>query len=264
MKPARKQMKVLFLCTGNSARSIFAEYFLRRLGRGSFEAYSAGAHPKGAVDPVALELLRERFAIEASDARSKSWDGFKDVQFDFVITVCDQAREQCPFWPGQPIIAHWGVEDPAAFVGTPEARKRKFYEVALQLHRRVQISVRFRLRSSTVSGRNSWSSASEPILRRWRGKQRLLRPSRRCPRRRERRDPTRAPRRRAPWRSASVKGSPIGDASPPRRLDTLRGARPRHRVQRGGSAEGRPRIQNGESRPRRSWSADRLPRFRTL
>ena len=139
MTPPRKPMKVLFLCTGNSARSIFAEYFLRRLGRENFEAYSAGSHPKGAVDPIALELMRERFAIEATDARSKSWDEFKDIQFDFVITVCDQAREECPFWPGQPIIAHWGLEDPAAFIGSPEARKRRFYEIALQAHRRLQI-----------------------------------------------------------------------------------------------------------------------------
>lgn len=139
MNATRKPMKVLFLCTGNSARSIFAEYFLKRLGRGSFEVYSAGAHPKGAIDPMTLEVLRERFHIEPSDARSKSWDEFRDVQFDFVITVCDQAREECPFWPGQPIIAHWGMEDPSAFVGPPAARERFFYNIALQAYRRLQI-----------------------------------------------------------------------------------------------------------------------------
>jgi arsenate reductase (thioredoxin) len=134
----RATMKVLFLCTGNSARSIFAESFLRRLGA-QFEAYSAGSHPKGAVHPTTLEVLRTRFGIDASDARSKSWDELKDVRFDFVITVCDQARESCPVWPGQPIVAHWGVEDPAAFVGTDAARERYFHAIALQMHRRVQI-----------------------------------------------------------------------------------------------------------------------------
>jgi arsenate reductase len=131
--------RVLFLCTGNSARSVFAEYFLRRLGGSRFEAYSAGADPSGVVNPVTLEVLRQRFNIDASDARSKSWEELDDVTFDFVITVCDNARERCPVWPGQPIIAHWGVEDPAAFVGTPEARERFFYNVALTLYSRLQI-----------------------------------------------------------------------------------------------------------------------------
>jgi len=134
-----RPMKVMFLCTGNSARSIFAEYILRRLGGGNFEVYSAGSHPKGTVDPTTLEVLRKRFAIDASDARSKSWDELRDIRFDFVITVCDQARESCPIWPGQPILAHWGLEDPAAFVGSPEARERHFHAIALQMHRRLQI-----------------------------------------------------------------------------------------------------------------------------
>ncbi len=131
--------RVLFLCTGNSARSIFAEAFLRRLGGGRFESHSAGSHPKGSVHPTALEVLRTRFGIDASDARSKSWDELKDVRFDFVITVCDQARESCPVWPGQPVVAHWGVEDPATFAGPPDARERQFHAIALQLFRRVQI-----------------------------------------------------------------------------------------------------------------------------
>jgi len=131
--------RVLFLCTGNSARSVFAEYFLRRLGGSSrFEA-SAGADPSGVVNPLTLKVLRQRFNVDASDARSKSWDEFNDVTFDFVITVCDNARERCPVWPGQPIIAHWGVEDPAAFVGTAEAKERFFYNVALTLYSRLQI-----------------------------------------------------------------------------------------------------------------------------
>ncbi|HEY3587293.1 MAG TPA: arsenate reductase ArsC [Myxococcaceae bacterium] len=131
--------KVLFLCTGNSARSIFAEYFLERLGGRRFEAYSAGASPSGTVHPTALKVLRERFHIDASDARSKSWDELRDVRFDFVITVCDHARETCPVWPGQPIVAHWGVDDPAAFVGTPVERDRFFYRVALTLYHRLQL-----------------------------------------------------------------------------------------------------------------------------
>jgi arsenate reductase len=138
--------RVLFLCTGNSARSVFAEYFLKRLGGKRFESYSAGANPSGAVNPLTLKVLRERFNIEASDARSKSWDEFRELNFDFVITVCDNARETCPVWPGQPIVAHWGVDDPAAFVGTPEARERFFYNVALTLYRRLQIFTSLPLR----------------------------------------------------------------------------------------------------------------------
>jgi arsenate reductase (thioredoxin) len=135
--------RVLFLCTGNSARSIFAEYFLRRLGGSRFEAFSAGSHPSanGAVHPLALKVLKEKFNIVAREARSKSWDEYqaKGLQFDFVITVCDSARESCPLWPGQPIVAHWGVEDPAAFVGNPDAQERFFAKVALLLHHRIQL-----------------------------------------------------------------------------------------------------------------------------
>ena len=133
--------RVLFLCTGNSARSVFAEYFLRRLGKGRFEVHSAGANPSGAVNPLTLKVLRERFRIDASEARSKSWEEFKGTSFDFDITVCDNARESCPVWPGQPIVAHWGVDDPAAFEGTGAAKERFFYEVAMRLYRRVQLLV---------------------------------------------------------------------------------------------------------------------------
>jgi len=130
---------VLFLCTGNSVRSIFAEYFLRRLGGARFEPYSAGANPTGVVNPIALKVLRERFAIDASDARSRSWDELRGVEFDFVITVCDNARETCPVWPGEPVVAHWGVDDPATFAGSDAARERFFHNVALILYRRLQI-----------------------------------------------------------------------------------------------------------------------------
>src|SRR6516225_5802045 len=131
--------RVLFLCTGNSARSIFAEYFLRKLGDGRYESYSAGAQPSGVVNPYTLKVLRERFGIDASDARSKGWQEFENIKFDFVITVCDKARETCPVWPGQPVVAHWGVEDPAAFTGSPEVTERFFYDVARVLYRRVQL-----------------------------------------------------------------------------------------------------------------------------
>jgi arsenate reductase (thioredoxin) len=131
--------RVLFLCTGNSARSIFAEYFLRRLGGDRFEAFSAGANPSGVVNPLTIKVLRERFKIDASEARSKSWDELSGIEFDFVVTVCDSARESCPVWPGQPIVAHWGVDDPASFVGTSETKERFFYSIALTLYRRLQI-----------------------------------------------------------------------------------------------------------------------------
>lgn len=135
----RPPFRVLFLCTGNSARSVFAEYFLKRLGGARFESYSAGAMPTGVVNPLAVKVLRERFSIDASDARSKSWDEFRRTNFDFVITVCDNARETCPVWPGQPIVAHWGVDDPSAFVGSESEKERFFHSVALTLYRRLQI-----------------------------------------------------------------------------------------------------------------------------
>jgi len=131
--------KVLVLCTGNSARSIIGEYLLRAQGKGRIEAYSAGAKPTGKVNPLALWVLKDRYGIDASDARSKSWDEFRNVKFDFVITVCDNAREACPIWPGQPIVAHWGSPDPAAFEGTEEQKKRFFIAVASQIFRRIQL-----------------------------------------------------------------------------------------------------------------------------
>jgi arsenate reductase len=131
--------KVLFLCTGNSARSIIAEYLLRQKGRGRFEVYSAGALPTGRVNPLALWVLKKHYLIDASAARSKSWDKFREVKFDFVITVCDNARESCPVWPGQPVIAHWGSPDPAAVEGTEEEKQRAFVNVASQISRRIDL-----------------------------------------------------------------------------------------------------------------------------
>jgi arsenate reductase len=131
--------KVLILCTGNSARSIMGEYLLRLKGKGRFEAYSAGSRPTGTVNPLALWVLKDRYDIDASDARSKSWDEFRDVRFDFVITVCDSAREACPVWPGSPVIAHWGSPDPADFAGTEKERKWLFVQVASQIARRIEL-----------------------------------------------------------------------------------------------------------------------------
>jgi arsenate reductase len=128
--------KILFLCTGNSARSILAEFFLRRLDPKRFEVSSAGASPKGRVNPHVLELLRDSYHIDPSGARSKSWEEFRDVKFDFVITVCDKARESCPIWPGQPVIAHWGSEDPDSVQGE-EAQRQAIKKVGLEIYRRL-------------------------------------------------------------------------------------------------------------------------------
>lgn len=149
----RPPYKVLILCTGNSARSIIGEYLLRHKGRGRFETYSAGARPTGKVNPLALWVLREHYGIDASDARSKSWDELRDVKFDFVITVCDNAKEACPIWPGQPVVAHWGSPDPAGAEGNEEQKKRLFVEVASQIARRIDLFCAFpdhRLQSLAV------------------------------------------------------------------------------------------------------------------
>ena len=131
--------KVLILCTGNSARSIMGEYLLRLKGKGRFEAFSAGARPTGAVNPLALWVLKDRYDIDASGARSKSWDEFRGVRFDFVITVCDGAKEACPVWPGSPVVAHWGSPDPADFQGTEREKKWQFVQVASQIARRIEL-----------------------------------------------------------------------------------------------------------------------------
>jgi len=143
MKP-KKTYKVLFLCTGNSARSIMAEYILRLRGKGRFETYSAGSTPAGKVNPMAIEVLEKAFAIDARDARSKSWDEFRNIEFDFVITVCDNARESCPVWPGQPIVAHWGSPDPVLFEGTHEKKFQHFRDVGSQINSRIGIFCAFR------------------------------------------------------------------------------------------------------------------------
>ena len=139
-----KVYNVLFLCTGNSARSILGEALMNHplLSHGRFRGYSAGSHPKGEVNPWTLETLRQnRFPTEGF--RSKSWDEFAQPgapQMDFVFTVCDQAAaEPCPYWPGQPMTAHWGLPDPAVVQGGDEAKRRAFKDTLLALHRRIEI-----------------------------------------------------------------------------------------------------------------------------
>jgi len=131
--------KVLFLCTGNSARSILAEYLLQRMGGKQFEVYSAGSFPTGTVNPLAIQVLNDSYHIDASGARSKSLEEYAEVEFDFVITVCDNARESCPVWPGQPIIAHWDSPDPALAEGSEDQKRGVFRQVALQIRRRIEL-----------------------------------------------------------------------------------------------------------------------------
>jgi arsenate reductase (thioredoxin) len=133
---------VLFLCTGNSARSILAESALNHLGRGRFKAFSAGSHPTGAVNPLALDAL-SRMKLPVAGLRSKSWDEFAAPgapPLHFVFTVCDKAAgETCPLWPGQPVTAHWGVEDPAAVSGIDEVREAAFRTALRILSGRIEL-----------------------------------------------------------------------------------------------------------------------------
>lgn len=135
-------LNVLFLCTGNSARSILAEAYLNAAGRGRFKAYSAGSHPTGKVNPFALELLAKH-RIDTAGYRSKNWDEFAQPgapKLDFVLTVCDNAAgEVCPIWPGQPTTAHWGVPDPAAVTGTDEQKRAAFRKAFTELSTRINL-----------------------------------------------------------------------------------------------------------------------------
>ena len=140
--------KVLFLCTGNSARSIMAEAILNKIGAGRFRAYSAGSHPKGKVHPQTLELL-QGLGYDTSTLRSKSWDEFADApQFEFIFTVCDNAAaETCPVWPGHPMTAHWGVPDPAEVNGAPAVVAHAFNDAYRMLHQRIATFTSLPLRS---------------------------------------------------------------------------------------------------------------------
>lgn len=133
---------VLFVCTGNSARSIIAEGLMNHLGGKRFRAHSAGSHPKGEVHPLALEALKH-FRLPNDGFRSKSWEEFTDPeapQLDFVFTVCDNAAgEMCPVWPGQPMTAHWGLPDPAAVEGTDEIKRKAFHDTVVGMKRRIEL-----------------------------------------------------------------------------------------------------------------------------
>ena len=138
----QRRFNVLFLCTGNSARSIMAESILRSVGAHHFNAYSAGSRPAGRVNPFALELL-EKNRLPTEGLRSKSWDEFAQPgapRLDFVFTVCDNAAgEVCPVWPGQPMTAHWGIPDPAAVDGSVDAKRKAFAEASRTLLNRIRV-----------------------------------------------------------------------------------------------------------------------------
>ncbi len=137
-----KTYNVLFLCTGNSARSIMAEALLNTLGKGRFHAYSAGSHPGGTVHPLAIEQIKHT-GYEIANLRSKSWDEFAEPgapKMDFIITVCDNAAgEVCPIWPGQPVSAHWGFADPASATGTDDEKRAVFSAIAHQISSRIRL-----------------------------------------------------------------------------------------------------------------------------
>lgn len=139
-----RSYNVLFLCTGNSARSVLAEALLNHLGHGRFRAYSAGSRPLGQVNPFALELVQE-LGFAPTDFRSKSWNEFAlptAPALDFVFTVCDNAAgEVCPVWPGQPMTAHWGIEDPAAVTGSDIDKRRAFATALRHLRRRIELFI---------------------------------------------------------------------------------------------------------------------------
>ena len=135
----RSTFRVLFLGTRNSERSILAEYLLRSLGGDRFEVWSAGETPAGEVHPLALKILREDFEIDTSGAVANSWQEFADQDFDFVITLSDDARERSPTFPGAPVCAHWSIDDPMAFEGTEEEKHEHFLQTAFQIKRRVEL-----------------------------------------------------------------------------------------------------------------------------
>ena len=161
-----RPFNVLFLCTGNSARSILAEAYLNSAGAGRFRAYSAGSHPAGKVNPFAVELLRKN-GIGTEGLRSKSWDEFEGAgapALDFVFTVCDNAAgEACPLWPGQPVTAHWGVADPAAATGSDEDKRRAFLDAFSALSSRIRLLLDLPLAKLTA---HSLKASLEDIGRR--------------------------------------------------------------------------------------------------
>ena len=139
METRALKFKILFLCTWNASRSIFAEYFMKEMGADRFEAFSAGVTPKGEVSPITLKILQDKFHIDASGARSKSWEEFKDQQLDFVVSVSEQAEQTSHVFPGQPILAHWPYEDPTKAQGTPEQVETAYFRAASRIRYRLQL-----------------------------------------------------------------------------------------------------------------------------
>ena len=136
--PAQK-FKILFLCTWNASRSIFAEYFMKEIGSNRFEAFSAGVTPRAQVSPITLRVLQAKFRIDASGARSKSWEEFKDEHLDFVVSVSEQAVQTSHAFPDKPILAHWPYDDPTKVQGTPEQVEAAYFRVASRIRYRLQL-----------------------------------------------------------------------------------------------------------------------------
>ena len=132
-------LKILFLGSGNSARSILAEYLIRKLGKGKFTPFSAGINPETEINPYVLRVLKELYKIDASDARPKSWDEFKDVALDFIITSSEHAKGQVPAWTGKPIVAHWSTPDPEHYAGSEKDTFEYFWKVSQLIYRRVDL-----------------------------------------------------------------------------------------------------------------------------
>jgi arsenate reductase len=139
MSQLEKRFSILFLCTWNSSRSIFAEYFMREIGGTKFDSFSAGVTPRGEVSPYTLKVLRERFNIDAHDARSKSWHEYQDRPLDFIVSVSEQAEHTSHAFPGKPILAHWPFRDPSEVTGSDAEIEGAYFRVASQIRYRLQL-----------------------------------------------------------------------------------------------------------------------------
>jgi arsenate reductase (thioredoxin) len=139
METPSERFRILFLCTWNAGRSIFAEYLMRDLGSNRFDAFSAGVKPRGEVSPVTLKVLKEKFRIDASDARSKSWEEFKDSHLDFIVSVSEQAEETSHAFPDKPILAHWPYDDPSLVQGSPDEVESAYFRTASRIRYRLQL-----------------------------------------------------------------------------------------------------------------------------
>ena len=139
METAAQRFKILFLSTWNTGRSIFAEYFMRDLGSDRFEAFSAGVKPRGEVSPITLKVLKAKFRIDASDAKSKTWEEFKDRHLDFIVSVSEQAEETSHAFPHKPLLAHWPFDDPTLVRGTPGEVESAYFRTASRIRYRLQL-----------------------------------------------------------------------------------------------------------------------------